>query len=205
MPKGDELTILAFWLTLFAAFTVESVKAETTTRRIAFGGLACVFLLSGLFWSQLQKMWPPLTAWVTSVATSPTSWFVLLIFIAAVFAFHLPNQKDATRSSPQWNNTSCDPIYFAIQKSYFEVSCREFHGKSIVRCAAVATNRSEIYLDGCKFTAETEINVFERASEEFSGNLPPGGTARLHLFDLLIQNIGGEFLGYRFLAIIYLT
>src|ERR1700730_9189661 len=94
MPKGDQLTILAFWLTLFAAFAVESVKAETATRRIAFGGLACVFLLSGLFWSQLREIWPPLTAWVTSVATSPTSWFVLLIFIAAVFAFPLPNQKD---------------------------------------------------------------------------------------------------------------
>jgi hypothetical protein len=94
---------------------------------------------------------------------------------------------------------SCDPIYFTIQKSYLEVSCREFHGKSIIRCAAVASNRSQIYLDGCKFTAETEISVFERASEEFSGNLPPSGTARLHLFDLLIQNIDGTFLGYRFM------
>jgi hypothetical protein len=93
---SDDLAILLFWLTLSAAFGVEVVKAETFARRLGFGFFAALFLASGIFWQQLSTLWPPLTASVTRVATHPVSWFVLFIFLAAIFAFHRPKAKADT-------------------------------------------------------------------------------------------------------------
>lgn len=85
--QGDDLSILLFWLTLAVTFGYEAVKAETAVRRGILGSLASVFLLCGIFWLQIKKVWPPLTEYMASIATSPQSWFVLFIFISAIVVF----------------------------------------------------------------------------------------------------------------------
>jgi hypothetical protein len=95
---GDDLAIILFLLTLGTAFGVEAVKAETLLRRAAFGGLAAFFLLTGLFWLQLKKLWPPLTEWAASIATNPMSWFIVFILVVAIFAFHRPKKRKVETS-----------------------------------------------------------------------------------------------------------
>jgi hypothetical protein len=91
--QGDDLSILLFWITLAVTFGYETVKAENTFRRWALGSLALTFLLCGVFWLQIKKVWPPLTEAMASVASSPQSWFVLFIFISAILVFGRPKRK----------------------------------------------------------------------------------------------------------------
>jgi hypothetical protein len=85
--QGDDLSILLFWITLAVTFGYEAVKAETKLRRIGLGVLAGIFLLCGVFWLQIKKIWPPLTESMADVANSPQTWFTLFIFIAAIVIF----------------------------------------------------------------------------------------------------------------------
>lgn len=84
---GDDLSIFLFWVGLAIAFGLEAMKADARSHRIGFGGFASFFLLLGLFWTPIKSTWPPLEKWVAAVATDPASWFMLFMFVAAVFAF----------------------------------------------------------------------------------------------------------------------
>jgi hypothetical protein len=91
---GDDLSIFLFFLTCAVAFGVEAVKAETAPRRISFATIAAVCLGSGIFWTHLKTLWPALSERVAAVATNPVSWFVIVMFFLAVFAFHRPRPKN---------------------------------------------------------------------------------------------------------------
>lgn len=94
MPvSGDDLTIFLFWLSLAFGLGLEAVKAETVSRRIGFWALCGVCIVTGIFWLQIKKVWPPFTDGVSSVASNPMAWFFLLMFILAVFAFHRPKGR----------------------------------------------------------------------------------------------------------------
>jgi len=91
MPEGDDLAISLFLLSLAGpTFGLEAMKAETIERRITFGFLAIIFLIAALFWFQIKKIWPPFTASMASIATNPLAWFVVMMFIFGIFAFHHP-------------------------------------------------------------------------------------------------------------------
>jgi hypothetical protein len=98
---GDDLSILLFWTSLAVTFGYEAVKAELTLRRIALGALAVAFLLCGLLWLQIKKIWPPLTETIASIATSPQSWFVLFIFISTILVFGRPNRPKIRGNEPR--------------------------------------------------------------------------------------------------------
>jgi hypothetical protein len=103
--QGDDLSILLFWITLAVTFGYEAVKAETKLRRISLGLLAGIFLLCGVFWLQIKKIWPPLTESMGSVANSPQTWFTLFIFIAAIVIFGRPARVVATGKATAGNET----------------------------------------------------------------------------------------------------
>jgi hypothetical protein len=90
LPAGDDLTIAVFFLSLAFALGLEAMKAETPVRRGVFTALTAVCALTGVFWLQIKTIWPPFTEATTSVGTNPVAWFVVLMFILAVFAFHRP-------------------------------------------------------------------------------------------------------------------
>jgi hypothetical protein len=90
---GDNLSIVLFFLTCTVAFGVEAVKAETTIRRASFAALAVSCLLTGSLWVQLKTAWPALSRQIERVATNPVSWFAIVMFLLAVFAFHRPKQN----------------------------------------------------------------------------------------------------------------
>jgi hypothetical protein len=98
--SGDDLAIFLFFLTCAVAFGVEAVKAETATRRISFGVIALGCLLSGIFWAHIKTVWPALTDKIATVATEPVSWFVIIMFLPAVVAFHRLNPSRTKRSAP---------------------------------------------------------------------------------------------------------
>src|SRR3954469_2480521 len=98
--QGDELAILLFWLTLSVGFGAEAVKAETLGRRLGFGSFAILFLASGVLWHQVSPLWPALTNQVALVATNPVTWFVLFMFVAAIFAFHRPKPNLRPEKAP---------------------------------------------------------------------------------------------------------
>jgi hypothetical protein len=55
-----------------------------------------LYLPHAYFWLQIQKIWPPFTEAATSVGTNPLAWFIVLMFILAVVAFHRPKMiRDA--------------------------------------------------------------------------------------------------------------
>jgi Sec-independent protein secretion pathway component TatC len=87
MPAGDDLTIILFFFALVFTFGLEAMKAETLARRFGFAAFALGFLVAGLLWIQLKEFWPRLSDLVAPIATNPTSWFIVLMFIAAIFAF----------------------------------------------------------------------------------------------------------------------
>jgi hypothetical protein len=105
--RGDDLSILLFWITLAVTFGYEAVKAETILRRVILGALAGVFLLSGLFWLQIKKIWPPLTESMASIATSPQSWFVLFIFISAILVFGRPKRPPRASDNEPSHEDAC--------------------------------------------------------------------------------------------------
>lgn len=76
------------------------MKAETSVRRSVFTALTAVCALTGFFWLQIKTIWAPFTEAATSVGTNPVAWFVVLMFILAVFAFHRPTtQKSGAMAS----------------------------------------------------------------------------------------------------------
>jgi hypothetical protein len=78
MQPSDDLVIqIFFWTSAFLA-VVEAMKA-TGWRVWAFGILGLVLVLIGAAWSWLKGVYPPLTGWITSIATNPQSWFLLLV------------------------------------------------------------------------------------------------------------------------------
>jgi hypothetical protein len=85
--SGDDLAICLFLVGLGATFGLEAMKAETTPRRMLFGILGGVFLLTGIAWLQVKPLWPPLTTAVSTIATNPVSWFVVAMFALAIIAF----------------------------------------------------------------------------------------------------------------------
>jgi hypothetical protein len=95
MLSGDDLAILLFFLSLAFGLGLEAMKAETVTRRVAFAALSTACLLTGVFWLQIKKIWPPFTEVAISVGTNPLAWFVVLMFILGVFAFHRPRNPSA--------------------------------------------------------------------------------------------------------------
>jgi hypothetical protein len=97
MLSGDDLAIVLFFLSLAFGFGLESMKAETVARRVVFGAISAACLFTGVFWLQIQKIWPPFTEATVSVGTNPLAWFIVLMFILAVFAFHRPKNQNAPR------------------------------------------------------------------------------------------------------------
>ena len=100
MPSGDDLTIVLFFLTLAFGFGLEAMKAETSGRRITFMALTIVSVLAALFWLKIKTIWPPFTETTITVGTNPLAWFVVLMFILAVFAFHRPKNRNEGVSRP---------------------------------------------------------------------------------------------------------
>ena len=88
MPAGDDLTIVLFFGSLVFGFGLETMKAETPPRKTVFAVMTAVCLLAAVFWLQIKTIWPPFTDATVSVGTNPVAWFVVLMFILAVFAFH---------------------------------------------------------------------------------------------------------------------
>ena len=119
---GDDLAIVLFFLTLTVGLGIETMKAETTARRVGFGTLAVVFLLIGIFWLQIKQVSPSVTEFVTSIGTNPSAWFVVFILILIVFVVHRPKIHPAenrpassTQETPEPSEDKTiidvDPLY----------------------------------------------------------------------------------------------
>jgi hypothetical protein len=90
---GDDLTIFLFFLSLAFGFGFEAVRAETVPRRNIFAVLGAACFFAAIFWLQIKTIWPAFTVAVTSTATNPLAWFIVGMFILAVFAFHRPKNR----------------------------------------------------------------------------------------------------------------
>jgi tRNA_anti-like len=119
LPAGDDLAIVLFFISLGFGFGLETMKAETIVRKIAFAFMTTACLSSGVFWLQIKKVWPPFTEAATSVGTNPVAWFVVLMFILAVFAFHRPRNRNKDEISSF--GVPPDPA-FPAQKIFVDVS-----------------------------------------------------------------------------------
>ena len=86
MQSNDDLVIqIFFWTCAFLAM-VEAMKA-TGWRLWAFGILGGLLFLIGTAWAWVKEIYPPFTGWITTVATSPHSWFLLIVLFLVLVAF----------------------------------------------------------------------------------------------------------------------
>jgi hypothetical protein len=111
-PAGDDLAIVLFCASLFVGFGLETMKAETASRKAIFGFLTAMCAANALFWLQIKKIWPPFTEVAASIATSPVAWFVVAMFILAVVAFHPAKSRNraAAAAPPNRAAAAAPPI-----------------------------------------------------------------------------------------------
>jgi hypothetical protein len=109
VPQGDDLTVVLFLVTVALTFGIEAVKAETSARQISFGIAAAACCLSGLLWTSLKEASPRLSDWVVPIATNPMAWFIVLMFIAAIFAFS-PTKKRPKQDNIVQNDRTSLPL-----------------------------------------------------------------------------------------------
>ena len=102
MPElaGDDLAIVLFSASVAIGLGLETMKAETPTRKVIFGFLTAVFLSNTVFWMQIKTVWPSLSMPAVSISTSPIAWFVVFMFILAVIAFHPAKARDRVDVRP---------------------------------------------------------------------------------------------------------
>jgi hypothetical protein len=81
----EELTIQLFFFSSALLAGFEAMKAGGW-RVWAFGGLTALLAIFGLAWHSLKEIYPPLTIWVTEIATSPQSWFALIVIALVLIA-----------------------------------------------------------------------------------------------------------------------
>jgi len=98
---GDDLSVFLFFLSLAVIFGVEAVRAELDLAAHCVCDYWDRLRNHGIFWLHIKQIWPPLTAATALVATSPLAWFVVVMFILAVFRDRQPNNlaAAATRRS----------------------------------------------------------------------------------------------------------
>jgi len=121
--SGDDLTISLFFVSLaIPAFGLEAMKAETLPRRIVFGSISILCLLTGLFWIRIKTIWPPFTEAATTVATNPLSWFVVLMFFLAVVAFHRPKQRQSAPIQVKEAVSKDEPKEIPEEREFVNVS-----------------------------------------------------------------------------------
>lgn len=101
----DDLPIQLFLLASAVVVGAEAVKA-TGWRLWVFIGVCSAFVISAFAWPWLKGIYPPVTSWIGEIATSPHSWFLLivlgLVLIAATGARKtrtaFPNVAEITAS-----------------------------------------------------------------------------------------------------------
>jgi hypothetical protein len=141
LPAGDDLAIVLFLMTLVFGFGLEAMKAEAVARKVVFSVLTAACLLTGGFWLQIKEVWPPFTKTTISVGTNPVAWFVVLMFILAVFAFHRPTNRN-------WGVTSGpepDPVPLS-QRIFLDVSLTYLTGLYKDRTSLQADALAAAYL-----------------------------------------------------------
>ena len=102
---GDLEIQIFFFASAFLA-GVEAMKAEDW-RRWAFWGVCGLFAAIGFGWYWLKGIYPPVTGWVTEIATSPQSWFVLIVLGLVLLA--ITGRKSKSKESPI-PDSSKDPV-----------------------------------------------------------------------------------------------
>jgi hypothetical protein len=100
MLQGDNLLITLFFFTSAVLGGFEAMKAKGW-RALAFWFLTAVFGIAGVAWYPLKDVYPPLTRYISEIATSPQSWFVLFVLGVVLLA--------ATGRSPRSSRQSVIP------------------------------------------------------------------------------------------------
>lgn len=95
---GEDLTITLFFFTSAVLAGFEAMKASGW-RLWAFWILTALFAAIGLSWLWLKEISPTLTRWVGEIATSPQSWFVLIILGLVLLAVTGRKSKQAGLSA----------------------------------------------------------------------------------------------------------
>lgn len=103
LQTGDDLVIQIFFWTSGVLCGVEAMKASGW-RLWTFAATGAALILAGLCWSLLKDVSPPVTRWVTEVATSPQSWFVLVVLGLLLLAVTGRNSSSKYRTADKANS-----------------------------------------------------------------------------------------------------
>lgn len=98
---GDELT--NFWglIGLGVAMAAIGLALQGPVWRKSFFGAAIIFVGCGLCWSLIRKMVPTLAPVLTSVTSSPSNWFVLLMVVVLSLAAHQYRKELLSHPKPE--------------------------------------------------------------------------------------------------------
>jgi hypothetical protein len=113
MPSDDIVIQLFFW-TFASVAVVEAMKASGW-RIWAFGILGLALVLIGAAWPWLKGIYPPLTSWITSIATNPQSWFLLLVLIFVLVAVMGRTKRVSAKNAHSGHMPDFDAINNSLQ------------------------------------------------------------------------------------------
>ena len=204
MLQGDDLALQLFiGATALWAAGVAVTQGGYTHKllvRSMFGLSALLFVIA-IFWGKLKEISPGISSEVASFI-GPVAWFTLITFALGTvmvldYRARMNTSIQRSRLPSRPKETVAEPILFGIIKSFIETTDRSLIGISIVRCDASAKNNTGQYLDSCKFVARVSAGIGENESS-ISGNLPQEAIHRIHLIDIMLKNLSGEYLGYQF-------
>jgi hypothetical protein len=184
--QGDDLTIFLFFMGLTVAFGLEAVKAETTARRVGFGVLAGACLLTGALWLQIKEVSPRIvTDAISSVATNPLAWFVVLMFIVAVFAFHRPKkreQRTTARAPISSAAPSTDPSTDPAERVTIDVTPEHLMGLYEGRTAVQADRLASAFIDKWMLISGPLRNISTAMSYKILVTVDPPTKQHCHIF-----------------------
>lgn len=116
LQTGDDLVIQIFFWTSGFLCGVEAMKAAKW-RLWTFTAVGVALVIVGLFWGLLKEISPAITRWVTDVATSPQSWFVLIVL--SLLLLSITGRKHGTGNT-ELDNTDLTAEMAALKKSVTE-------------------------------------------------------------------------------------
>jgi hypothetical protein len=100
--QGDTLTTALFFAGSGIALVIAAVNQAGWKHRLIISGLlgfGIVFCAIGLLWPFITHLSPTFTGLVVSIATTPSSWFTLVMFCAAAILL-APQKREPVASLP---------------------------------------------------------------------------------------------------------
>src|ERR1700730_9663682 len=113
--ESQEAAII-FWLSSAVATGVGAVTVDKGGRRTGLAIATAVLVITGFAWRWIKRLWPPFTEAITSIATNPETWFILVVIIFCIVIFVPPKRRSEQRAAGTRPSVSEDKPWWDLRR-----------------------------------------------------------------------------------------